>query len=245
MPDLSASTIVLCFVLALISGLAALAAWHWFRAWQLSLQSWLAGIPAGVTTLALLHLRRVDTVLMVNTRISAHRAGIDLDLAALAAHHLAGGNVRMVASAMISAKRFGLPLTFERAAAIELLGKDPVQLVADAVYEANQIRPPPQGERLPGIAKDAPVPIVPHQAVNAAAVLLQAAPGTCGVVAAAPRLTAVARFAQGDLEVVIDATAVPRLGDRLTVTRVDGLTVFTAPAADEPAAPVLAIPRLA
>ncbi len=241
MPELSLSQVILIAFLGVAAALAAMAGWYFFRAWQLNLQSWLAGVPVGLAKLLLLHLRRVDTVLLVNTRIASHRAGIEIDFDDLSTHHLAGGSVRLVASALISAKRFGLPLTFARAAAIDLLGKDPVQLVSDAVYEANQIRPVSAAQpSAAGIVKDAPIPIAAHGNINAAAVLLQATPGTVGVIIGAPRLTALVRFPQGDLEVVVDAASVPKPGERVAVAKVDALTIIVAPTAIAEASPALA-----
>ena len=183
-------------------------------------------------------LRGADIAALVNTAITAKRDGIDADLDQLAHHQLAGGNIRLVVNAMLSAKRYGFPLTFERAAAIDLMGRDPVTLVAEAVYEANQIRlPQPAGGS--GIVTDALAPIAPESTINSAAVLLRATPGVTGVVVGQPRVRAHMRFPQGELQVLVHCQTVPKDGDRLKIVQVDGMTVVAAPAEPEakPAVP--------
>ncbi len=216
-----------------------LAGWTWLRALLFSMQCWLAKVEAGVFELLLLRLRGADLTALVNTAITAKRDSVDANLDQLAHHQLAGGNIRLVVSAMLTAKRYGFPLTFERASAIDLMGRDPVQLVAEAVYEANQIRlPQPLGAH--GIVKDSLAPIAPESSINSAAVLLRATPGVTGVVVGEPRVRAQLRFAQGELQVLVRCTTVPRDGDRMIIVQVDGMTVVVTPvteAASPAAAP--------
>lgn len=193
----------------------------WLRAWQLSLGAWMKGIHLGITDLMLMHLRRVDTIQLVNQLLVAKQNQLEVNADVLAAHQLAGGNIRMVIAALLSAKRFAIPLSMERACAVDLVGQDPLQLIADAVHEASKIQPPvgTTGHAL-------------HQRppVNPATVLLQVAPGTAGTVTDPPRMTARVRFPQGELDVLVRSRTVPNPGDAVRVTIVDGITVTVEPA---------------
>ncbi len=225
---ITGSQIIYGLILLIAIAVAGIAAWTWLRAFLLSVQCWMAKVEAGIVQLLLLQLRGADIAALVNTAITAKRDGIAADLDQLAHHQLAGGNIRLVVNAMLSAKRYGFPLTFERAAAIDLMGRDPVTLVAEAVYEANQIRlPQPAGSS--GILKDALAPIAPESVINSAAVLLRATPGVVGVVVGQPRVRAQMRFPQGELQVLVHCQTVPREGDRLRIVQVDGMTVVVAP----------------
>ena len=204
----------------IMTPLVTIIGFRWLRAWQLSLSAWMKGVHIGIIELMLMHLRRVDTTLLVNQLLVAKQGNVDVTADALAAHHLAGGNIRVVIAALLSAKRFAIPLTLERACAVDLVGQDPLQLIGDAVHEASKIHPPTADGRLaPG-----------RPAINPATVLLQAAPGTAGTITDPPRLTARVRFPQGELDVVVRARTVPNPGDPVRVTIVDGITVTVEPA---------------
>jgi uncharacterized protein YqfA (UPF0365 family) len=238
MPDASisitGSQIIYGLILLIVIVVAGIAGWKWLRAFLLSFQCWMSKIEAGIIQLLLLQLRGADIAALVNTAITAKRDAIDANLDQLAHHQLAGGNIRLVVNAMLSAKRYSFPLTFERAAAIDLMGRDPVQLVAEAVYEANQIRLP-QAAGAAGIIKDSLAPIAPESVINSAAVLLRATPGVVGVVVGEPRVRAQLRFPQGELQVLVQCKTVPKEGDRLTIVQVDGMTVVVAPTEATPA----------
>jgi len=191
----------------------------WLRAWKLSLSAWMKGVSISIVDLMLMHLRRIDTILLVNQLLVAKQNQVDVTAEVLAAHHLAGGNIRVVVAALVSAKRFAIPLTLERACAVDLVGQDPLQLIGDAVHEASKIHPPTSG----GLAPD-------RAPVNPATVLLQAAPGTAGTITDPPRMTARVRFPQGELDVVVRSRTVPNAGDPVRVTVVDGITVIVEPA---------------
>lgn len=195
----------------------------WLRAWQLSLSAWMKGVQLGILDLVLMHLRRIDTTLLVNQLLVAKQNNLEVAAEPLAAHLLAGGNIRVVIAALLSAKRFSIPLTLERACAVDLVGQDPLQLISDAVHEASKIHPPTT-DGVGGIG--APT----RAAVNPASVLLQAAPGTAGTITDPPRLTARVRFPQGELDVIVHARTVPKAGDPVRVTQVDGVTVVVEPA---------------
>ena len=193
----------------------------WLRAWQLSLSVWLKGIHLGIVDLMLMRLRKVDTILLVNQLLVAKQNSLEVDAQTLAAHQLAGGNIRMVVAALLSAKRFSIPLTMERACAVDLVGEDPLQLIANAVHEAGKIQPPTGGTNY---STNGRAPL------NPASVLLQAAPGTAGTIIDPPRMMARVRFPQGELDVVVHARTVPKAGDAVRVTVVDGVTVVVEPA---------------
>jgi len=192
----------------------------WLRAWQLSLGAWMKGIQISIIDLMLMSLRRVDTTLLVNQLLVAKQNNVEVTAEALAMHQLAGGNIRIVIAALLSAKRFSIPLTLERACAVDLVGQDPLQLIADAVHEAGKIQVPV----FDGMGNPTRPPL------NPATVLLQAAPGTAGTITDPPRMTARVRFPQGDLDVVVRSRTVPNPGDPVRVTTVDGITVTVEPA---------------
>lgn len=192
----------------------------WLRAWQLSLGAWMKGVHIGITDLLLMNVRRVDTTLLVNQLLVAKQNGLEVTTEPLAAHQLAGGNIRVVIAALISARRFGIPLTLERACAVDLVGQDPLKLIADAVHEAGKIQAPV----FDGMGNPTRPP------VNPATILLQATPGTAGTITDPPRLTARVRFPQGELDVVVRSGRVPAPGDQVRVTTVDGITVTVEPA---------------
>lgn len=217
--------------LVIATPLATVIGWRWLRAWQLSLGAWMKGVHLGVVDLLLMSLRGVDTTLLINQLIVAKQAGLTVDPQALVAHHMAGGNMRIVVAAMLSAKRFNLPLTLERAAAVDLIGQDPLQLIADAVHESNKITPIVSADAKAGVLADQLVPASPRQSINPASVLLQATPGTTGTVAHPPLVTANVSFTQGQLDVVVRGQALPRTGDAVRVVAVDGMTVVVEPVA--------------
>lgn len=204
---------------------------RWLRAWQLSLGAWMKGVQLGVVDLLLMSLRGVDTTLLINQLIVAKQSGLTVDPQLLVAHHLAGGNMRIVVAALLSAKRFGLQLTLERAAAVDLIGQDPLQLIADAVHESNKIVPIVSPDAKAGVLPTQLMPTSQRQSINPASVLLQTAPGTTGTVAGPPLVTASVAFTQGQLDVVVRGHALPRTGDAVRVVAVDGVTVVVEPIA--------------
>ena len=218
--------------LIIATPLTSIIGWKLLRAWHLSLGAWMKGVPLGVADLLFMNLRGIDTVQLVNQLIVAKQSGIAVDPQLLVAHYLAGGNMRLVIASLLSAKRFSLPLSFERAAAVDLVGHDPLQLIADAVHEANKITPIVSADATKaGVFAEQLVPAGQRQSINPASVLLQAAPGTTGTIAHPPQMTASVNFAQGRLDVVVRGQSVPRPGDPVRVIAVDGMTVVVEPVA--------------
>lgn len=78
--------------------------------------------------------RKVDPLIIVNSRIMAVKAGLNLPADLLETHYLARGNVPNVVRALIAANRASIPLTFQRAAAIDLAGRDVLDAVQTSVY---------------------------------------------------------------------------------------------------------------
>ncbi len=85
---------------------------------------------AGVTYFEIVGMtfRKVDSKLVVNSRIKAVQAGLAKaqmpTVAGLEAHYLAGGDVDKVVTALIAADRNGINLSWEDATALDLSGKD-------------------------------------------------------------------------------------------------------------------------
>jgi hypothetical protein len=192
----------------------------WLKAWQLSLGAWMKGVHLGILDVMMMQVRRLDTTLLTNQLIVAKQSGLAIEIGPLSAHMLAGGNIRRVIDAMISAKRFAIPLTLERACAVDLIGQDPLQLIADTVHEVGRI-PAPVGDSGYGAHQKPPL--------NPASVLLQATPGTLGSIIESPRLTARVRFPQGELDVAIRASHVPSMYSTVRVLSVDGITIMVEP----------------
>lgn len=97
------------------------------------LQAMTSGAKVGWFDLIGMWFRKVNTHVIVNSRIMAKKAGIDLPTNLIEAHYLAGGSVPNVVRALIAANRANIPLTFQRAAAIDLAGRDVLGAVQTSV----------------------------------------------------------------------------------------------------------------
>lgn len=80
-----------------------------------------------------MRLRKVDSRIVVYSRIRAVKAGLELSTAQLESHYLAGGRVSQVVTAMISAQKARIPLTWDAATAIDLAGRDILDAVNTSV----------------------------------------------------------------------------------------------------------------
>jgi uncharacterized protein YqfA (UPF0365 family) len=79
-------------------------------------------------------LRKVNPVIIVDTKIMAVQAGLaDITTEALEAHYLAGGNVRRVVQSLIAAHRAKIELDWNTAAAIDLAGRNVFEAVQTSV----------------------------------------------------------------------------------------------------------------
>lgn len=130
---------------------------NYFGIW---VQAWLAGAKVGFGDLIGMTFRKVNSRLIVRSKIMAVQAGIDdpdLTSQALEAHFLAGGNVQQVVRAVIAAKKAKtITLSFREATAIDLAGRDVLESVKTSVYP-KVIDCPPRGSAktsLDAVAKD-------------------------------------------------------------------------------------------
>lgn len=101
-----------------------------FRLW---LQARLSRADVKFSELIGMWLRKVDTRVIVLSKITAIQAGLDLTARELESHYLAGGKVPNVVRALIAANRANIELTFKTATAIDLAGRDILEAVKTSV----------------------------------------------------------------------------------------------------------------
>ena len=125
---------------------------RYFRFW---IQSVTTG--AGIRFLDLIGMsfRKVNSAVIVRSKIMAVQAGLDestgLTSKALEAHYLAGGNVPLVIQALIAAnKAKTIQLTFKEATAIDLAGRNVLEAVQTSVYP-KVIDCPAKGSKRPSL----------------------------------------------------------------------------------------------
>ena len=98
----------------------------WFRAL-------LSGAHIQIGRLIGMWIRRVNSRVIVDSRIMLTKAGIATDSDLLETHYLAGGDVIRVSKALIAANKANIPLDFKQAAAIDLAGRDVLDAVKTSV----------------------------------------------------------------------------------------------------------------
>ncbi len=129
------AVIVIFFGMVLLSIIS-----NFFSLW---IQSVLTGAGVGMWDLFGMWFRRVDSRMIVKSKIMTVQAGIDdpdLTSKALEAHFLARGNVPQVVRALIAAKKSRqIELSFRQAAAIDLAGRDVLEAVQTSVYPRSLI----------------------------------------------------------------------------------------------------------
>ncbi len=130
-------------VVATLAGLLGLAVVAWFVVFYLVGAVWirarLAGTPVGLFRLARLRFRGAPVDAAVDARAHLVRSGVEVpSLDEILAQGLAGGDPRHVATAVIAARRGGVALTWGHACAIERAGRDPEQLVREALGSRNE-----------------------------------------------------------------------------------------------------------
>lgn len=101
-----------------------------FRLW---LQAKLSKADVRFSELIGMWLRKVDSRVIVLSKITAVQAGLNLTTADLESHYLAGGRVPNVVRALIAANRANIPLTWKTATAIDLAGRDILDAVQTSV----------------------------------------------------------------------------------------------------------------
>jgi uncharacterized protein YqfA (UPF0365 family) len=101
-----------------------------FRLW---LQAKLSRADVKFSELVGMWLRKVDTRVIVISKITAVQAGLELTTRDLESHYLAGGRVPNVVRALIAANRANIELTLKTATAIDLAGRDILDAVQTSV----------------------------------------------------------------------------------------------------------------
>ena len=101
-----------------------------FRLW---LQARLSRADVKFSELIGMWLRKVDTRVIVLSKITAVQAGVSLTTRDLESHYLAGGRVPNVVRALIAANRANIELSLKTATAIDLAGRDILEAVQTSV----------------------------------------------------------------------------------------------------------------
>jgi uncharacterized protein YqfA (UPF0365 family) len=115
-----------------------------------------SGAKVSLMELLGMRLRKVNALVIVNSRIQAIRAGLQVTQADMESHMLAGGNVQRVINAMIAASKANIELPWRTATAIDLAGRDILDAVKTSVNPKVIDVPNPQLGRptIDGVAKD-------------------------------------------------------------------------------------------
>jgi uncharacterized protein YqfA (UPF0365 family) len=101
-----------------------------FRLW---LQAKLSRADVKFSELVGMWLRKVDSRVIVISKITAVQAGLAVTTRDLESHYLAGGRVPNVVRALIAANRANIELTLKTATAIDLAGRDILDAVQTSV----------------------------------------------------------------------------------------------------------------
>lgn len=101
-----------------------------FRLW---LQARLSRADVKFSELIGMWLRKVDSRMIVLSKITAVQAGLSLTTRDLESHYLAGGRVPNVVRALIAANRANIELSLQTATAIDLAGRDILEAVQTSV----------------------------------------------------------------------------------------------------------------
>ena len=101
---------------------------------KLWLQALSSGCPVSVKEFIGMFLRKINSRVIIDVLVMAHKAGVPVEIDKLQAHVLARGNVRATVQSLVAASRANIPLTFERAAAIDLAGRDVLDAVRTSVH---------------------------------------------------------------------------------------------------------------
>lgn len=127
-----------------------------FRYGWLYIQALASGAPVSIIQLVGMTFRRVNSRIIVESRIMAKKAGLEMDTELLEAHYLAGGNVPSVVRALIAANKANIDLIFNQACAIDLAGRDVLDAVRTSVNPKVIDCPDPARGRdtIDGVSKD-------------------------------------------------------------------------------------------
>jgi uncharacterized protein YqfA (UPF0365 family) len=119
--------LVVVGIIILVVGLIVL---KFARLW---LQAYFSRADVRLSELIGMWLRRVDSRMIVLSKITAVQAGLQLTTKDLESHYLAGGRVSNVVRALIAADRANIDLSFKTATAIDLAGRDIVDAIQTSV----------------------------------------------------------------------------------------------------------------
>ena len=141
--------VVLVIILLIVFGLL-------FQFIGLYVRALVSGARVRLLELLGMRLRKVNALIIVNSRIQAIRAGLQVTQADMESHLLAGGNVQRVINAMIAANKANIDLSWQTATAIDLAGRDILDAVQTSVNPKVIDVPNQQLGRvtIDGVAKD-------------------------------------------------------------------------------------------
>ena len=97
------------------------------------LRALVSGASVGLGRLVGMWIRKVNSRLIVESRILLVKGGIPIHTDLLETHYLTGGDVVRVSRSLVAASKAGIDLPFERAAAIDLAGRDVLDAVKTSV----------------------------------------------------------------------------------------------------------------
>src|SRR5215212_7328783 len=104
-----------------------------FQFLGLYVRAYVSGAKVSMFELIGMKLRKVNAMVVVNSRIQASRAGLNITQPEMESHMLAGGDVQRVISAMIAANKANIDLSWTIATAIDLAGRDILDAVQTSV----------------------------------------------------------------------------------------------------------------
>ncbi|MGR3221053.1 MAG: flotillin-like protein FloA [Candidatus Anammoxibacter sp.] len=127
-----------------------------FKYGWLYIQALASGAPVPLAQLIGMTFRRVNSKIIVDSRIMAMKAGLAIETQPLEAHYLARGNVLNVIRALIVASKANITLDFNRACAIDLAGRDVLEAVRTSVNpKVIDVPDPTKGKSsIDAVAKD-------------------------------------------------------------------------------------------
>src|SRR5215212_7207773 len=99
----------------------------------LYIRAYVSGARVSLFELIGMRLRKVNSTIVVNSRIQASRAGLQITQPEMESHMLAGGDVQRVIAAMIAANKANIDLGWKTATAIDLAGRDILDAVQTSV----------------------------------------------------------------------------------------------------------------
>jgi uncharacterized protein YqfA (UPF0365 family) len=117
-------------VLVLFAIILAAVLFQYFGLW---FQALLSNANVKLLDIVAMRFRKVDSKIIVFSRIRAVKSGIDINTNQLETHYLAGGRVSSVVSAMIAAENAKIELPWNVATAIDLAGRDILEAVNTSV----------------------------------------------------------------------------------------------------------------